>query len=251
MRKSSLFKGEDLEHCTFNPSPNVVSFTDAQRARAPERLQHWMDPNVNPSGKRSRYAPLKAGTRAIAKIKLARHPDGSPNIRESKGARWIDVKFVLEGRYNNRWIVTRFMLAGKSDSCLRERQRTWRLVEAINACHGRDRKSPVSAMEGLRVPVVLSLVNRHGDEKEVNAIGDVLSPNPAHSSHPAYAEFAKTRQVKMVPDPVTGRKRKWIDFPGWPLHPFSSVAQLLQKRLDTYDERQEAAAERAAARMAR
>lgn len=260
MRKSSLFQSTDLDHCHGVQAPNVVSFSEAQRARMTEAQKHASYVGAPP--KKSRYAPLKDGTYAIATIKLARQKTevpgelGSPMLRESKGARWIDATFVLEGRYNNRRIQHRFMLAAKSEFTKLEVAKTRRMLDAIFACHGIASGTGLSAIEGLRVPVELFQYDRHGDEKTVNGV-HVLCPIPGHPSSIAYEKFGRTRQVKMVDDVArlsdgTERKfkKKWIDFPGWQLHPFTSLAQLLQKRLDTHEERVERNVERAVEKLA-
>lgn len=256
MRKSSLFQATDLEGCDYNPSPNVVSFSEAQKARAPAHLQHWMSGHVSAPVKKKRWDPLKDGTCAIARIKLKRDAAGNPMLRESKGARWIDAEFILEGRYNNRRIIQRFMLSAKSDHVRNEVAKTRRILEAIFACHAIPAGTGLSAIDGLRVPVELFQYERHGDDKTVNG-ARVLCPIPGHATSITYEKFGRTRKVALIDEEITlpsGHKKiiqkRWIDYPGWQLYPFTALAKVLQRRLDTFEERLEKNVERAVTKLA-
>ena len=226
MRKSSLFKSDDL--------------AGSQTAA---------DAGMNAAPKKQRYAPLKDGTRAIAIIVFARDGSGNPVIRESKGARWIDARFVLEGRYNNRWIPHRFMLAGSSESTKALVRKTADFRSCIFSCHGLPADTQLSKAETLRIPVMIGIENRHGDGKPQNFIRFVMSACPQHPTYHEYEAFAKTKTVKMQPNPITGGKRRWIDFPGWNLFPFTQLAETLQKRIDSYKDRSTKNTERALERM--
>ncbi len=226
MRKTSLFKSDDL----------AGSKSAAEAGMECER-------------KKPRYAPLKEGTRAIATITFAKDATGAPMIRESKGARWIDGRFILEGRYNNRWIPHRFMLSGSSESTKAIVRKTNDFRRCIFSCHNIPADAPLSKVEGLRIPIMLGIENRHGDGKPQNFVRFVMSACPQHPTYSEYEAFAKTKTVKLAPNPATGGKRRWIDFPGWNLFPFTQLAETLQRRIDTYEDRADKNTKRAIERM--
>lgn len=226
MRKSSLFTSDDLD--------GMKTAADAGMEAPP---------------KKSRYAPLKDGTRAIARIIFAKDASGAPVIRESKGAKWIDARFVLEGRYNNRWIPHRFMLSGSSEATQNLVRKTADFRSCIFSCHAIDPKSPLSKAEGIRIPVMIGIEKRHGDNKTQNFIRYVMSANPQHPTYFEYEAFAKTKTVKLHPNAETGKKRRWIDFPGWNLYPFTQLAETLQKRINNYNDRADKNTNRAIERM--
>ena len=258
MRKTSFFKAEDL-------APPETKADRFERIKKSLKESLDVDPDkaeeiaskAAAAEKKSRYAPLKQGTRAIARLKFDQVERLDPetgkkhfvhDVREKNGARWIDAKFILEGRYNNRWIKMRFMLKGNGYQTNKLMAETKRNVAKIKDCHDIPADARLSALDGLRVPVVLGVCPRHGDNKPVNYIDAILCPNPRDAHYAEYEAFAKTRKVKLLPD-EGGNMRRWIDFPGWNLYPFTPLFMTLKERIDTYHDRVKASAERALKKM--
>lgn len=259
MRKTSLFKNDDLA-----PAETKAERFRRIKAETEAALQN-LDPDKAEKiaakhaskEKKLRYAPLKDGTRAIGRLVLdkkaiAKDADGNAifayDVRESNGARWIDGKFILEGKYNRRWIKMRFMLSGKSNQTRDLVKATRRSIRAICLCHQMSEKSPLSHLDELRVPLIIGQGPRHGDGKIANYISAILSPDPMDRNYHLYEEFAKSRKVILMPDSC-GNKRRWIDFPGWHFFPFTPLYQTLKERIDTYHQRVSKNAQRALSKM--
>lgn len=279
MRKTSMFQNDDLLGCDTAPKEGkIVSIKKwlIDNGNDEDLAEKLAVKKATSGAPRKRYAPLKDGTFAIAKIVLTKKQvkvnyldpetfeektriDMVPDLRESKGARWIDARFVLEGRYANRWIPHRFMLSGASKSTRQLVSETKDNLVCINAGAGYDMKRPLSACDGQRVPILIGQHERHGDGKLANFVRHILCAHPIHPTHGLYEEFAKKRKVAMMPDPdrpiMDGKKivgyvqRRWIDFPGWHLYPHSSLYGVLVNRIHTFDAKAQKSTQRALKKM--
>lgn len=249
MRKSSLFKNEDLEESERNkPDYNRkimimsqgLSLADGDE----EKTRKLIEKKINQKPKKKRYSPLKDNTRAIAKIVLNTKIEGTDlngdpirifDIRESNGAKWIDAKFILEGKYNNRWVMHRFMIVGRSSPTKKLVAQTREIIKEIFSCYGIEKDAPLRKINELRVPVIIGEGPRHGDNIISNYIKIVLSPNPNNKNYSEYERFAKSRSVKLLYDEQLKNKKRWIDIPGWNLYPFTDLFLTLKNKINNFD----------------
>ena len=272
MRKDGLFTNDQLPRERAPEASNVISFTDAQLARMTPAERAQAAKGAPP--RKPRWGLIPDNHMAIAKIKLARRPkkvdqdgnvvevedeDGDFLIRESFGARWIDIRFVLEGRYNNRFIFDRLMLQWSSEGAKAAGRETFKLIRDIRSTREHEPQVAWSKeggiempfdIEGMRVPVAIWSAPRHGDGKLVNRVR-VLSPIPSHPTSTQYEALGRKRKVKETVDLDTGRDKLVIDMPGWDLYPYSDLGKLYCKRLGEFHDQRIKASLRAIEKMKR
>lgn len=194
-------------------------------------------------GERKEYGPVPAGSAVICRFELQRD-NGSAVRRANSGLKQLGFKIVVtRGKYKDVfWFQNITCPVGMQDITLKDGQRkncmiAGKFLKDLLVAAGKPTNSPLSAFDGLTVPVIVSINNKSTVKVGKDGVSREYWRNEAHKvvlpTAPEFARIQQAGEIIKADGAVVGKPKQsqdqWGNYGKQPAQSQQSLQQQYQQ----------------------